>query len=403
AAAWERLMAARAVFRRARADLYPQLDGFGSAEVRDGTGVDDETEFSLGLEASYEVDLWGRIQSTVDAERLRASATEADYRTAAITLSAAVALTWYQLAESRLQLELIESQIETNLRVLEVLEKRFAVGQSGSADVLRQRQLVESTREQAIVAQALVELFEHQLAVLEGRPPQGEEMYGSTRLPNVRETPSTGLPSELLQRRPDVRSALFVLEAADEDVAAAVADQYPRIDLAAALVTTAEDPSDLFSDWLASLAGQIVAPLIDGGRRRAEVERTVAVRRQRLAEYGQIVLDAFREVEDALTQETYEVRRISSLEQQLTISRSTLQQLRSQYLNGAADYIDVLTALQEQQEIERSLLASRLDRVAFRIALYRALAGGFTTARETAESSPDEGMGEYEEGANVRG
>lgn len=386
AAAWERLLQAEAVLRRERADQQPSLDATAGAAVRDGSDVARRTELSLGLEATYEVDLWGRIESIVEAERRRAAATEADYRTAAITLSAEVALAWYRLAEARQQLALVDSQIDTNEKVLAVLRKRFEVGQTDGADVLRQRQLVESTREQRILAESRVAVLEHALAVLEGRPPQAADAEGAMPegLPDVPARPATGLPADLLQRRPDVQAAYLRLEAADSDVAAAVADRYPRIDLTAAISTTAENPSGLFDAWLASLAGDLVAPLLDGGRREAEVERTEAVRRERLADYGAVVLDAFREVEDALAQEQDQVRRIESLERQLALSRSTLEQLRTQYRNGARDFLDVLDALREQQSLERTLLGARLERVGFRIALHRALAGGFPTPFDEA-------------------
>ncbi len=393
--AWERLSEARAIVRVERAALFPQVDGTAGAGVRDGSDVDDETELSLGLGASYEVDLWGRVRASVDAERLRAAATAADYRAAAITLTGEVASAWYQLAEARSQITLIGSQIETNETVLDVLEKRFAVGQSGSADVLRQRQLVEATREQLVVARARLEVLEHLLAVLEGRPPQGSGMVAQPDgLPRVPEVPATGLPSELLARRPDVQAALLRIEAADQDVAEAVRDQYPRIDLVAAVSTTAENPSGLFDRWLASLAAQLVAPLYDGGRRRAEVERQAAARRGLLAEYGQVTLTAFQEVEDALVQERYQVERIARLEAQLTLAESTYEQLRTQYLNGSADFIDTLTSLREGQQLERDVLSARLDRVLFRISLYRALAGGFPTPMEAGGTQ--EGRGEDE-------
>ena len=102
---------AEAIVRRERSELYPRLDGTASGALIEGSDVDQESRVGLGLEASYEIDLWGRIRSMVDAERLRAEATAADYDTAAISLSAEVALTWFQLAEARQQLELIESQI----------------------------------------------------------------------------------------------------------------------------------------------------------------------------------------------------------------------------------------------------------------------------------------------------
>jgi NodT family efflux transporter outer membrane factor (OMF) lipoprotein len=389
AAAWERLRQAEAIVERERAALLPKLDGTAGAERFEYSDQDDRTELSLGLQASYEVDLWGRIESAVEAERFRAAASATDYQTAAISLSAEVALAWYQLVVARLGLKLVESQLETNLTVLDVLEMRFAVGQSGSADVLRQRQLVESSREQIVIVQSQIEVLEHQLAVLLGRPPQETMDLPSPALPRVAELPATGVPAALLQRRPDVLGAFLRLKAADEEVAVAVADQYPRINLSASLSTAAETPSGLFSEWLATLAGRLVAPLLDGGERRAEVERTVAARRERLAQYGQTVLEAFRDVEDALAQEANQVRRIRSLETQLTLARRTIQQLRSQYLNGVTDFIDVLTALRDQQQLERDLLTARLDRLAFRIALYRALAGGFETPREESEITKD--------------
>ena len=393
AAAWERLRQAEAVLRRERADRSVQIDATAGALVRDGSDVERRSELSLGLEATYEVDLWGRIRAAVEAERLRAAATAADYRTAAITLSAEVALAWFRLAEARGQVALVASQVETNETVLRVLEKRFETGQIESADVLRQRQLVEATREQRIVAEARAAVLEHLLAVLEGRPPQAVAADAPMPAPNFPElapTPATGLPAELLQRRPDVAAASLRLAAADADVAAAVADRYPRIDLAAALSTTAENPSGLFDAWLASLAAGLVAPIIDGDRRAAEVERTEAVRRELVAGYGDTVLAAFREVEDALVQEADQARRIESLERQLALARATYEQLRTRYLNAAADFIDLLTTLREQQGLERDLLSARLARIEFRIALHRALAGGFETPREREEGdAPD--------------
>ncbi len=401
ASAWERLREARAVVRRERAALFPTLDGTAGGELREGSDVDAESQIGLGLNASYEVDLWGRIRSGVEAQRLLAAATEEDYRATAISLSAEVALAWYELAEAWQQLELIGSQIDTNETVLEVIEQRFAVGQANAADVLRQRQLVEATREQAIVTRSRAEALEHLLAVLTGRPPQTAEEPTDARLPAVPALPDTGLPAELLRRRPDVRSAFLRLEAADAQVAAAVRDQYPRLDLTAALTTIAENPAGLFESWLASIAAELVAPLYDAGRREAEVERTVAARRQRLADYGQTALVAFREVEDALARESYQLRRIASLSRQVELAISTLRQLRTQYLNGAAEYLDVLDALRERQQLERSLVTARLDRVAFRIALHRALAGGFLTPAEVAASDPYDPANTFPDGVSA--
>ncbi|MFK7788482.1 MAG: efflux transporter outer membrane subunit [Phycisphaeraceae bacterium] len=389
AAAWQRLAAARALARRTASDRFPELDGTGGVGRDESlTSGDDRTEIRLGLAASYEVDLWGRIDSLVEAEALRAQATEADYKAAAISLSSSVTLTWYQLAEVRQQLALVQSQLDVNQTFLELLRERFNVGLIRSVDVVRQQQLVEATREQAIVLHAQREVLEHQLAILDGKPPQSAGSFAEVLLPDLPASPKTSLPATLLQRRPDVLAAYLRLQAADEDLAAAVSDQYPRLNLSASLETIAERPSDLFEDWLFSIAGQAVAPLLDGGERRAEVQRNEAVIQQRIAEYGQVVLNAFGEVEDALVQESRQAQRLASLNEQLRLADNAVEQLRTQFLNGVGDYLAVLTALQDKQQLERDVVSARLDLIAFRIALYRALAGGFETPLEQESVEP---------------
>lgn len=383
-AAWERLREAEASVAIEAAGRRPTLDGTGEALLEDGSDIDGRSRLALGLEASYEVDLWGRIRESVEAERLRAAATALDYRAAAISLSAEVAIAWLRLAEARLQLSLIGSQIETNETVLEVLELRFAVGQSDAADVLRQRQLLEATREQAVTVMNRVDVLEHRLAVLEGRPPQALAKAYEPVLPSLGPMPAIGLPAEVLMRRPDVQGVLLRIEASDRDVASAVRDQYPRLDLFAAAATVAENPAGLFDGWIASIGAQVIAPLYDGGRREAEIEGRVAVRRQLVAQYGQAVLEALAEVEDALASERRQAERLVRLETRLDLAERTYAQLRTQYLNGATDFIDVLTALEDQQQIQRDLLAARLDRLLFRVGLHRAVAGGFATERESA-------------------
>lgn len=379
-AAYERVVAARTVAERVGADLWPAVDGFASAALQDTRGnratEPQRSELGLGVEASYELDLWGRIRASRDAAALEAVATEEDYQAAAIALSADIAIVVYRLDEAIAQRALIESQLQTNRDVLDVIESRFAIGQSNAADVLRQRQLVEATNEQRIIEFQSIEVLEHLLAVLEGDPPQGwSNGASSAGLPTLPQLPAIGLPAELLERRPDVRAAFARLESEDAAVAAAVRDQYPSITLTGSIATTAENASGLFSTWFESLAAGLVAPLFDGGLRASEVERAVAVRRQRLAEYGDTVLEAFREVEDALAAERRQAERIASLERQLAFADSTYTELRSQYLNGAADFIDVLVALRDQQGLERSLLEARLLHIEARIALHRAIAG----------------------------
>lgn len=385
--AWQRLQAAEAVVDREAGALYPDLEGSGRAERRGGTedAFAEGGNFELGLSTVYEVDLWGRIRERVKAEEFRAQATRAEYQTAVLSVSAEVVRTWVRLAEARRQMALIDRQVETNTTVLNLIQNRFEAGQVRSVDVLRQRQLVEATRERRTVVESRAQVLEHRLAVLLGRSPQaGVEMQPDS-LPDLPPLPETGVPADLLQRRPDVASALNRLRAADQDLAAAISDQYPRITLSASGSTIADSATDLFETWAYSFAGNLLAPIFRGGSLRAEVDRSEAVRTQRLYEYGQTMLSAFQEVEDALVREQKQREQIQQLQAQVDLARRSYDQLRVQYLNGTTNYLDVLTALDEVQQLRRDLLAARLTLVEDRIALYRALAGAAETNR-AAES-----------------
>lgn len=390
---WQRLRAARALADRESASLFPQLDLTSQATAESGVNqrVRRPGQFQSGLSAEYELDLWGRIRAGVQAERLRARATRADYRTAALSLAAEVTRTYYRLAEARGRLALIESQIETNRKVLRLIKAQFGAGQAQSADVLRQRQLLESVREQRSETRARIQTLEHQLAVLLGRSPQKGVAYRPDALPVLPPLPDTGVPADLVRRRPDVRSAFLRLQAADREVAAAISDQFPRITLSASALTRSSGAASLYQDWALSFTAGLVAPLIDAGRRSAEVDRTRAVKRQRLYEYGQAILTAFQEVEDALAQEAEQRERIRSLREQVRMAAKSYDQLRWRYLNGLGGYLDVLTALSDTQELRRELLSASLGLVEQRIALYRALAGGFPTQREAEDGRASQG------------
>ncbi len=381
--AWQRLQASRAVLNREASSLFPSVDASARSQMSQYINQYIQGQnMELGLSSSYEIDLWGRIRSQVEAERFRAKASYADYKAAAISVSAEIARTWYQLIEAQNQLDLIKEQVTTNEKVLGLLETRFGSGQIRSADILRQRRLLESTREQQIAAETSVRLLENQLAVLLGNPPQEKFDRIKDSLPELPPLPETGLPAELVRRRPDVQSAFNLLQSADREVAAAISNQYPRFSISASTSTSADNVENLFRDWAYSLAGNIMAPIFYGGRLRAEVDRAEAFKNQRLYTYGQTILNAFREVEDALLQEKKQQEKIQSIKKQVEIARQSYEQLRIEYFNGMGGYLDVLTALDEVQRLQRNLLTANLQLLEYRISLYRSLAGGFETQRE---------------------
>ncbi len=389
-ATWARLLQAEAVGGRTRADRFPSVDGTGEARVDDRSGQDEaERTYSLGLSASYELDLWGRIDATADAARLDARASRQQLRAAALTLSGEVADAWYRLVAQRARLNLLRRQLETNQKVETVVNVRVRQGQAALADLLRQRELVERTREQIATAEGEVRLIANELAVLLGRA-AGEWTPPRRRsLPGVPSLPDTGVPADLLGRRPDVQEAVLRVKAADKRVAAAIADRFPRIDLTGSLTTQAKRPTspmatvpaNLFSIWLGNLASQLTVPLFDAGRRAAEVDRTQAVLAERVAQFRDTALTAIREVEDALARDRQQRRRVERLRRQIELAQQSLERLRGRYVNGNTDFLDVLDALTRVQDLERDLIDARRRRLAARIALARALAGGVTPPR----------------------
>ncbi len=381
---WQRVRVANAVVDRETSSLWPQLDASAQSGLsRPEPDFVGGENVRLGLTASYEVDLWGRLRSAVRAERFRSEATFYEYQTAAITLSADIALTWYRLQASWRLLDLTEEQIQTNEDIIRLIRARFGIGQIRGVDILRQEQLLEATFQRKYQLESQIGVLENQLSVLLGRPPQDSVAYVPDSLPRLPAVPETGLPGELVSRRPDVRQSFSLLEASDQEVASAVSSQYPRINISTTYALRSNNFQDLWSQWAYSLTGGLVAPLFYGGRLSAEVDRAKAFRKQRLYEYGQTVLTAFREVEDALIQEQNQLRVIASLEEQVDLSTRAYEQLRIEYFNGLSDYLAVLAELTTVQQLQRDLVNARITLIEFRIALYRALAGGFEMERET--------------------
>jgi NodT family efflux transporter outer membrane factor (OMF) lipoprotein len=337
--------------------------------------------------AGYEVDLWGRIESSSQAATLDRQASEAELTAAAISLSAEVASTWYQLVEQYGQQALVTSQLDTNTRVLELITLRFRRGKVGATDVLQQRQLAESNRGELANVRALIGVLEHRLAILLGAIPESRVNAPQDELIDLPPLPATGIPAELVQRRPDLRQGFYNLQAADQRTAAAIADRFPRINLLGSTDSVADDIDDLFNNWLTNLTGNLVAPVIDGGRRRAEVDRNRALTEQSLSDYRQQLIDALGEVEDALLREQQQRAFIDSLDKQLVLSKQVIGRVRDSYLYGAVDYLRVLDVLLTNQNLERNRLTAQRELIDNRIALCRALAGGWTLERPVVADS----------------
>jgi NodT family efflux transporter outer membrane factor (OMF) lipoprotein len=371
-----RLLAARSAARQAGALLTPLVTGQAKAGTRHDYTRDNSTDsFHLSLAASYEVDLWGRLAAARDAAALEAEASLADMQTAAVSIAAEIAKTWYTIVETKMQLDLLQKQHETNSRVLTLITSRFRAGLAGAPDMLQQRQLVESTTEELAVMRRTLALLEHQLSLLVGEIPGKHSFNPGDTLPHLMPLPDTGIPGDLLTRRPDIERQFHRLRAADKKVASAIADRLPRLSISAELSTTADRASRLFDNWFTNFLANLAAPLLDGGLRKEEVNRQKALAELQFYQYGQTILQAILEVENSLAREKEQREIIDSLARQLDFAQRTVHHVSIRYRQGAEDYQRVLQALLYHQKLQRNLLKAKRLQIEYRIGLYRALGG----------------------------
>ncbi len=398
---WRRLSQADAQLRIAGSGLWPSLDASGSYEEiwersANSTGrreITNSEVLSAGLAAEYEVDLWGRIRSEKNAAKLDREATREEVHAAAITLSASVARTWYQIQEHKEQLRLLDAQINTTESIYKVLDTRFRRGASPASDVLQQEQLLESRYEERERALLDLETLEISLAILLGETPSNIDMPEGKGLVDLPPLPETGIPSEVLMNRPDIKSAYYDLQARDQDIATAIAETYPRLSIGASISDSNDEWRNLFDNWVATVVADLVAPILDGGQRRAEVDRVKAVYQEQINNYAQSILEAIGDVETALAAEKRQRLIVESLEKQLDLSRRVGERLRSEYLSGSVEFLRVLDIQESQQALERDIISAQQELIGYRIDLCRALSGGWELEEPKSDGdSPQEQM-----------
>ena len=404
--AWARLVQAKARVVQKGAALYPDLSftpglshtrqkitteagsrvgGAGAQTIAQSDSVTrQETEnVSLGLVSSYEVDLWGRIRSEKEAERLTETATHEDLKTAAMSLAAEVTRRWVNIISQRAQRQLLEKQLEINTTLLELVDLRFRKAMVSALDVYQQRQVLERVKADIPLVEAQEQLLHHELALLMGKPPRAEIKISRDSLPIPKAIPSIGIPVDLLANRPDIRAAGRRLRSADWQVAAARANRLPALSLTGRANYSAGEMDLLFDNWLLSLAANLVAPIFDGKRREAEVDRTTAVVDERLWAYRRTVLTAIKEVEDALVTEVKQREHIEALSKQVETARKALNEAGERYRKGLNDYLPVLTQLLSVQNLEQVLIRRQAELLNARVGLFRSLGGSWMNHLQT--------------------
>jgi len=389
-ASWARLEQAATNTKRAFGARTPNIDGEIGVSRRPQPSLPenidvDRTEVQASLVASYEVDLWGKLADRHKAAIFDERAARAQVETMAISLTSQIAEAWFNLVHQRARKELLERQIEVSRRFLKSTALRLGQGQASALDVNQQRQQVESLRGRLATTRAQIETAAHRLAVLVGEPPQRTVAGERDQLPEVPKRPSAGVPADLLNRRPDVRAALYQLEAADHRAAAALKERFPSIRLSAQLFYQAPTVDELFEDLFWQAIGTVSQQIFGRGIRWNETNPAEARAKVRLYEYGSAVLTALREVQDAMILEAKQKEFVESLRTQRQSAREVYQLARQRYSRGATDYLRVLTAFQSLQNTEQALLDARRQQLSFRLQLCRALGGTWTREMEAPE------------------
>ncbi len=390
-AARERLNQAEAQARKAGASLFPDIGASGSGRrtrADNGITLGNSTDYSLGLEAAYELDFWGRNQASREGARFDWLASRESLDAATMTLAATLANTWYALQEQANQLTLLAEQRENLANTLKLIDFRYQSGRAPATDVMQQQLQLEAIEADIIQARAQQQVLLHQLNILTGQAPSAPLDWKAAALPTLPDLPDTGLPATLTERRPDLRQAWFEVESLRQGVVVARADRLPRLTLTASLSTTSGHWNNLFDTWAASLLGGITAPLFDGGQRKAEADRALYALQESVQNYTQTVLEALGEVEDALVREDHQQAYLAQLTQQVTLATQILDLTQLRYAKGATDYLNVLQAQKSLQDLQRQHLTAQRQLIEYRIALHRALAGGWHPGKNDHHEPP---------------
>ena len=388
AVAAARVKQARAIASISAADLIPQV-GLNAGAQRGrasplslglGTPVAPLTAYSANLTASYEVDLFGRVGANVSAARLDAAALEANYRSVLLALQADVAQTWFRLRETDAELATLKQTVSLREQGVHVNQRRYDLGDIGEFDLARAKTELATARAEAIGLQRQRVTNEHALAVFLGQPAAAftagmNPLQDGAPLPVI----PAGMPSSLLERRPDIASAQRAMVASNARIGVAKAAMFPALALNAAAGGQAASLADGFAwssrSWL--LGALMSMPLIDGGRNQSNIARSEAVLEESVAAYRQSVLLAFAEVEDNLAGLRILAGQAEQIDGALVSARRSADLAQKLYAAGRSSYLDLLDAQRNLAGIERSAVQLRGSRAVGTVALIRALGGGW--------------------------
>ena len=382
---------ARALVRGARAAFYPSLSSSaGATRSSQGNGSNTSSvsttssaggiskSYELGLNAAWELDIWGKLRRSLESSRASYEASAADLAALKLSLQAELVQNYLQLRVLDDQQRLLDATVAAYERSLKLTENQYNAGIVPKSDVSQALTQLKSTQAQAIDLKWQRAQLEHAIAVLIGVPPSELSIAVREQLPALPAIP-VALPSQLLERRPDVAAAERRVIAANAEIGVAEAAWYPDLTISA----SGGYRGSSFADWIDlpnrfwSLGPQLALTLFDGGARSAELERSEAAYDQTVAQYRQSVLDSFREVEDYLVQLRVLQQEAVIQQEALDAARESLRLIENQYRAGTVDFNSVVSVQATALNNERTTLSLLGNRLTASVQLIAALGGGW--------------------------
>ena len=393
-AAVARILQADAQARIAGAPLLPLVTGSGSAtrsqaSIATGTGAGGggnrrRTLYNVALDASYEIDFWGKNRETLVAAQQLAVASRFDRDVVALSTIAAVANAYFQVIAAQDRLRIARNNVNSATRILGLIQQRVDVGTASGLDLAQQQSLVATQRAAVPLLEQTLQQNRFTLALLVGRPPERVNVRGGgmARIAIPRVTP--GLPSELLVQRPDIREAEAQLESANASVKAARAALLPSVTLTGAAGFQSALLATLFSPAAAyyTIAAGVTQPIFDGFRLKGQLEFQKGRLEELLQLYRKAVISAFTDVDNALVAVQQSAERERLQRQVVVASRRAFDFSETRLREGTIDLVTVLTTQQTLFQAEDLLALARLARLQAIVSLYQALGGGWPTAEE---------------------